>query len=357
MSFNIPAYLTPPGNGVHTVHTGGEKKEKLHQLYYQSSKPDVVKKSWEKEVEKILSSKLPLLLGSPSDCGAGILRGSNWGPLAIREKIAHLKNKFIDLGDIRVIPHLLHDKDLNAQTMKQCRLALYQDENINLPVSPLSQLEAAVDWIFKHKKDAHLMTLGGDHSMSYATTKSWLSHQDTKSVAIIHFDAHTDLLSQRLGIDYCFGTWAYHTLKLLPNPAQMVQIGIRSSGKDKAHWENTLGLKQWWSQEVLQQGADQIASKIKKHLESLKIKNLYVSVDIDCLDQEYASATGTPETDGMRPHEVVSIIRHLAQDFHLQSADLVEVAPSIDNKSKNLEPQTTLESARVIIEAIFDQWK
>ena len=63
-------------------------------------------------------------------------------------------------------------------------------------------------------------------------------------MAIIHFDAHTDLLTERLGIDLCFGSWCTHILEDLNSPSHLVQLGIRSSGKTKSHWENTFGVKQ-----------------------------------------------------------------------------------------------------------------
>ena len=102
---------------------------------------------WEKSLNNI-STEIPLILGIPSDNGGGIQRGANWGPLALREEILTEINSFQDLGDVRVIPHLLHDKYLNEKTIKICRQALY-GRNLKLPVSPLSIAEEALTQIYQ----------------------------------------------------------------------------------------------------------------------------------------------------------------------------------------------------------------
>ena len=53
----------------------------------------------------------------------------------------------LDIGDIKVIPHLLHDKYLNEETISECRNALYSDSQVELPVSPLSIAKKVCDEI------------------------------------------------------------------------------------------------------------------------------------------------------------------------------------------------------------------
>jgi agmatinase len=72
---------------------------------------------------------------------------------------------------------------------------------------------------------------------------------------------------------------------------------------------------------------------------------LYVSFDVDCLDEQYAGATGTPEKDGLSPHEPMLMLQLLFEAFPITGADLMEVAPLTNpqpHKSKSLEPETTL---------------
>lgn len=320
--------LTLPGNGVHTVHTAKERKERLREAIFGTKDMKRAQTMWEKSLDKIDSSK-PLLIGIPSDNGGGIQRGANWGPLAIRGEILREKNKFSDLGDVRVIPHLLHDKYLNEATIRNCRKALY-GKVVNLPVSPLSIAEVAVGEIYKTTPDARIFGLGGDHSTSYPLVKEWiLSRKDKKKAGILHFDAHTDLLEDRLGIDLCFGTWTFQILKYLRSRNHLLQIGIRSSGKTKAHWKKNVGIEQIWADEVTKNGAEKTLKKIVKHFRTLGVEELYVSFDIDALDQKYAAATGTPEPGGLLPSDCAAILRLLAKEFRITGADLMEVAPFV----------------------------
>lgn len=325
---NITQLLTLPGSGVFTVHTGQEKKEKLLKGYYGTTSPDKARVKWEKFLTNI-APDVPLILGIPSDNGGGIQRGANWGPLAIRMQLLEEKKSFQDLGDVRVIPHLLHDKYLNEETIKLCRKALYGKNN-KLPVSPLSIAEVALKEVYQSLPEAKILGLGGDHSVSYPLVKAWLeSRKNKKKAALLHFDAHTDLLERRMGIDLCFGTWTFQILKTLASTNHILQLGIRSSGKDKKHWKNHLGVEQYWASEMNKWGAEKVYQKIKTHYQKLGVEELYISFDIDALDAKYAAATGTPEAEGLKPSDCAVIIAMLSKDFKITGADLMEVAPYV----------------------------
>jgi agmatinase len=341
--------MTPPGEGVFTVHTGSEKKINLQRKMYGV---DVVKEKRVREIwEESLSSTLPLskcvILGIPSDCGGGIQRGANWGPLYLRETLINSREdlRAFDIGDVRVVPHLLHDKYLNNETIKNVRKALYLSENVNLPVSPLSIAYDFATNFHQQFPSKALFMIGGDHSVSYPMVRAYLEAKKAqgKKVALIHFDAHTDLLEERLGIDLCFGTWASQILPFLESSQHLVQIGIRASGQERGHWEKRFGHLQFWSQEVMDMGPGLIALNIVKHLKSLDVEEIYISFDIDCLDQEYAGATGTPEKNGLSPHEPMVIMQTLFENFRISGSDMVEIAPQVRASDiKQIEPETTL---------------
>ncbi len=358
-NLSIRPMLCPPGNGVFTVNTAKERKEELHQLYYQEKNPQKVEEQWLKSLEKLKDTKLALL-GVCSDCGGGIQRGANWGPLFLRQSLYNLnplyKNpNFVDMGDIRVIPHLLHDKYLNEATIKGCRKALYNDESSKLPVSPLSQTEEVLNSFYELNPQGKVITLGGDHSVSYPAVKTYLQHKlkQKKKVALIHFDAHTDLLHERLGIDLCFGSWVTHILSDLPGPEYCFQLGIRSSGKDRGHWEQAFGIQQFWNYEFKKEGAKKISQLIIEDLKKKGVEEIYVSFDIDALDETEASATGTPEENGLMVDECLNFLYLLSEEFAITGADLMEVAPFLNMPTKkpkiNPEPQATLLAAQSIL--------
>ena len=343
--------LCPPGNGVFTVNTAKERKEQLHQsIFGQATGIDNL---WKNSLNKLPDTSKAIILGIASDCGGGILRGANWGPLFIRSTL--LENypelNTFDLGDVRVIPHLLSDKYLNETTLANCRKALYQNVQSVYCVSPLSITEDVLHDFYATFPDKGIFGLGGDHSVSYPLTKTYLQakKQQGKRVSIIHFDAHTDLLIERLGIDLCFGSWCTHILNDLPAPEHLIQVGIRSSGKQKSHWENTFGVKQHWAHEINDLGIEKVISNIMAQLADQNIDEIYVSFDIDAIDDSYASATGTPEPNGLMPEQAMQILQAIAAKYPITGGDMMEVAPFTDCSGLGLISQEkTLEVAGYI---------
>ncbi|MCO4754745.1 MAG: arginase family protein [Bacteriovoracaceae bacterium] len=288
-------YLCTPGNGVYTVHTAKELKDEYHQKLYNTVDPKQVKNAWKESLNKLSSSSSPALLGITSDIGGGIQRGANWGPLFIRNVLDVDTKSIVDLGDTKTIPHFLHDKYLNKETIKKCQKELYG--SLDLPVSALSIAEDFAYRFHSEYPERALISLGGDHSVSYPLVKSWLKakNEQNKRVAIIHFDAHTDLMDQRLGVDISFASWAYHMIEQLDTPSDLLQYGIRSSGKPKEFWTEKLGIQQYWAQDFKEMGIGQIIDETLTYLRKRKIEEVYISFDIDFLDASYASSTGTPE--------------------------------------------------------------
>lgn len=349
----INLLLCPPGDGVYTVNTAREKKAALQEKLYGEKDSLKIRAHWEESLKKLPSAPV-LILGICSDTGGGILRGANWGPLFLRQHLLEdmggeketFQTQILDIGDVWANPHLLHEKYLNERTIANCRQSLYGDKNLPLPVAPLSVTEELCQHIYHRYPNKKIFAIGGDHSVSYPLVKSYLRAKRQhlgKRVAVIHFDAHTDLLRKRLGIDICFGSWAAHIIEELSEPRHLIQIGIRSSARGKSHWENTWGVKQYWASDVKNLGPQATALDIVNSLEKDTIDQIYVTFDIDALDIEYASETGTPEKGGLFPHEAMIILQALAARFPITGGDMVELAPFIKSPT-----ETTMTSATSI---------
>ena len=362
----ISPLLCPPGNGVFAVNTGKKEREKIHDLLYGTIHENEVEKNWKDELLKLPTRPdLPVLLGVCSDCGGGEQKGANWGPLFLRQDFYELaqkkiKEQIIDIGDIKIIPHLLHDKYLNEETLKSCRLGLYKDERSLLPVSPLSMTEYVLQQIYNENPARKVLILGGDHSISYPAIKTFLEAKKRAKItpAIIHFDAQTDLLAERTGLDICFHSWCSSLLADLPSPDHLIQVGIRSSQNPKKYWEKNFGVKQYWAEDFFSEGTSVIAKKVINELKIKKVDEIYITFDINALDITEASATGVPTPGGLKTHDCLTLLRAIEKSFPITGCNLMEVAPFVnipkDTAQVTPEPQGTLMSAEALINFFLD---
>ena len=172
----------------------------------------------------------------------------------------------------------------------------------------LDQIEENVEQIYKDRK--RVFGIGGEHLVTLPEVKAVSKFYD--DLAIVHFDAHTDLREEYMGEEMSHSAVIRHISKFV-NPNNIKQIGIRSGMKEE--WEfmekhNTL-CKQY------------------NDLDSLKGKKVFITVDLDCLDTSIMPGTGTPEVGGMTFNELVGWFKYL-KDFDIVGADVVELAPDYD---------------------------
>ncbi len=344
--------LRPAGGGVYVVSTGLAEQRALQRQVYGAETDADVHARWQAALATLPEASV-VTLGVPSDVGAGFTRGANRAPAALRAWLLgrprHPLWTTVDAGDVRVVPQLLSDEMLGDAQIAATRAALYGDDPLaaGLPVSPLDLCARALACIFAVAPDVVPIVIGGDHSVGWpaflAAHRHWEQARGLR-LGLLHFDAHTDLLESRLGIKYCFATWAWHANELLGRDGRLVQVGVRASARPQAHWEDTLGVRQIRAAEANRRGAEALADEIAERFTRLGVDALYVSNDIDGTDVAYAGATGTPEPDGLTPDLVSSLTRLLAQRFPLVGGDLVEVAPPLAHGAPG-EPGRTLDTA------------
>lgn len=173
----------------------------------------------------------------------------------------------------------------------------------------LEQIEKNVEDIYNDGKK--VFAIGGEHLVTLPEVKAVSKFYD--NLAVVHFDAHTDLREEYLGEEMSHSTVIRHISKFIA-PENIKQIGIRSGMKEE--WEfmkkhNTL-------------------CKKFSDLDCLKDKNIFVTVDLDCLDTSIMPGTGTPEAGGMTFNELVEWFKYL-KDFKIAGADVVELSPDYDS--------------------------
>lgn len=331
--------LRPAGGGVYLVTTGKKTQQTLQRRLYQADSEAEIQQRFVEQLKRIPEAR-GVILGSPSDTGAGFVRGANMGPQVIRMALLDEQPAWatrcsdagvIDIGDVFVVPQLLHDEMLSDAQKAATRRAIYpdlsEDDAAALPVSPLSIAERVLDIVFELNPTVAPFVLGGDHSNSWPVAAA-LAKARKDRWSIVQPDAHTDLLAERLGVKYCFATWSYHANELFGRDGRMVQVGIRASGRDQQHWESTLGVRQFWAKECRADPVKAIDDLIA-HLREVGAESVYFSNDIDGTDEVFADATGTPEPWGLTPDFLIKLIRRLGDEIGLIGGDIMEVAPPL----------------------------
>ena len=180
---------------------------------------------------------------------------------------------------------------------------------------PLGNTYKSLDTIRQNVEDIYkdgkrVFGIGGEHLVTLPEIKAVSKFY--KDLAIVHFDAHTDLREEYLGEGMSHSAVIRHASKII-GAENIKQIGIRSGMKEE--WEfmkkyNTLAHKY-------------------TDLDALKGKKIFVTVDLDVLDTSIMPGTGTPEVGGLQFNELVGWFEYL-RNFDIVGADVVELAPDYD---------------------------
>jgi len=172
----------------------------------------------------------------------------------------------------------------------------------------LELIKQNVEDIYKDGKK--VFGIGGEHLVTLPEIEAVSKFY--KDLAIVHFDAHTDLREEYLGEEMSHSAVIRHVSKIV-GAENIKQIGIRS------------GMKEEW---VFMKEHNTLAYKYSD-LDELKNKKLFVTVDLDVLDTSIMPGTGTPEVGGMQFNDLVNWFEYL-KNFDIVGADVVELAPDYD---------------------------
>ncbi len=341
--------------GIKTVTTGGSEVGRFLQRRFGSTDDVVVRERWSAELQRIERARA-LVVGVPMDAGAGFERGSFKGPLALRTALleAGLWERMsdagvVDLGDVRVNPHLVDDSYYTADLLERVRRA--RDRDDDLPVAPHSALRAVLRACHELAPETPVLVLGGDHSISRIPVEV-LAERFPDTLGVFHVDAHTDLLDERDGTPHNFATWAYHANDAIGRGRRMVQLGIRVSGRSRDAWETELDLRQIRMEEAEVATPEELADEVSQILRDAGVRQVYVSNDIDGTDPTYAASTGTMEPGGLHPDLVIHVLRRLGADFDVVGSDLVEVAPPLKWHVPGEPARTIRTGARYVLEQL-----
>lgn len=250
-------------------------------------------RNWMGQNEDYVSSDI-VMLGMPFDGTVSYRSGSRFAPEQIR-----LASWGLEEYSPRFDKHL---EDVNFHDAGDLEFPLGNT------YKSLDLIEENVEQIYKDGK--RVFGIGGEHLVTLPEIKAVAKFH--KDLAIVHFDAHTDLREEYLGEEMSHSAVIRHASKIV-GPENLKQIGIRS------------GMKEEWK---FMKKHNTLIHKYSE-LDELKGKKIFVTVDLDCLDPSVMPGTGTPESGGMQFNELMGWFEYL-KNFDIVGADVVELAPDYD---------------------------
>lgn len=180
---------------------------------------------------------------------------------------------------------------------------------------PLGNTEKSLEVIKNNVEEIYhdgkrVFGIGGEHLVTLPEIQAVSKYVD--NLAIVHFDAHTDLREEYLGEPLSHSAVIRHSAEIV-GFENLKQIGIRSGMKEEFELMKKYG------------------TLIHEHseLDCFKNKNIFVTVDLDVLDTSIMPGTGTPEVGGLNFNQLVDWFKYLS-NFNIIGADVVELAPDYD---------------------------
>lgn len=248
-----------------------------------------------------------VISGIPLDLAVSYRSGARFGPLGIRQASA-------EVASLQPYPWGFDPFE---------HLAVIDSGDCFLDVhNPLTIHGAIVDHARRIlASGARMLTLGGDHSISYPLLQAHVEKTGTP-LSLIHFDAHCDTWPDDSPASLNHGSMFYKAVREgLIDVKRSVQIGIRTWNDD------FMGINILDADRIHRQGTDAVVAEIGRIVGT---QPAYLTFDIDCLDPAYAPGTGTPVCGGLSTAQALAIIRGLTA-INLIGMDIVEVSPPYDH--------------------------
>jgi len=257
-----------------------------------------------------------VLAGVPYDGAVIGRKGCKEGPTAIREAFRYLGGWDADRGaSLKGLK--IHDAG-DVQPIEGDTMATHD--------AVFASLAKAVT------RKQVLVVLGGDNSLSYATFRA-LHQLHGGKWGVVVLDAHYDPRPYE-GQPTSGTPYRRILTEVVGKPLKgpnLVEVGIRpyANSPSLATFAKEHGVRVVPIGEVRGRGMDEVAEEALEHAGD-GVDHLFLSVDIDGLDQSIAPGCSAPGSGGLTFEEARLLVEVVAADRRCRGMDLVEVAPNLD---------------------------
>lgn len=278
------------------------------------------------------------LIGIPLDLGAESL-GVDIGPVAFRkrkivEKFEHSGLAVADMGDIECADR--------TQLNPGDPLKPYAAEIVRINELAANMVEEAI------RDNSKPVILGGDHSVNLGAFSGAAAALDGQ-LGLIYLDAHGDInttdtsISHNIHGMHLASLMGYgddelinvhgHGAKLDKN--NLLHVGGSDFDQGELDLIKNENLRCFTMFDFLKDGLAPLIQMIDEL--SARVPNIWVSLDLDCIDVTYAPGVGIPSRGGFTYREIAAITEYIGKNCSVAGIDMVEYNPVNDDEGKTAD--------------------
>ncbi|TYR81511.1 agmatinase family protein [Priestia megaterium] len=265
-------------------------------------------------------------IGIPLSKTSISISGASMTPNALRELFANVTTYNID-----------HDVDLQELSVKDVG-------DIEMHVTDLlrchQNIEQGLMNLYEALPNVFPIIAGGDHSITCPSVKAFKKKVNGK-VGIVQLDSHMDVRNLEDG-GPSNGTPIRGLIESgTIDGSHIAQIGIHSFANSKPYREYALskGITQYTARQVSKEGIESVVEKAME-IAGEGTDAIYVTVDMDVLDQAYAPGVPAMVPAGMTSWELIEAVFMLGKNPKVKGFDIVCVDPMQDSRRATV--RTTL---------------
>jgi agmatinase len=181
--------------------------------------------------------------------------------------------------------------------------------------------------------------IGGDHSLTTETIHA-VSKAIGKKLSLLYFDAHPDFVSSTRNY---YGSVLTDSTQWLDFRKSML-IGTRAAEPEELENVRKADLMIVNPLEIVELGVKRVAKMIRARTSG---SNVYISVDLDCLDPAFAPGVSVPSPGGLSAIDLIYLLSNVISTGNVVAIDIVELAPDYD-----INGATAMLAARIMSECI-----
>ncbi|MBS7531106.1 agmatinase family protein [Hazenella sp. IB182353] len=234
-----------------------------------------------------------------------------------------------------------HDVDLTPLQVRDLGDIRMHTTDIGICHQNIEQGMAEVYAAHQDQKTFIPLIMGGDHSITCPSVKAFVKANPGKRVGLIQFDTHFDVRSLESGGPSngtpIRGLIESGTLR----GEDVMQLGIHSFANSRAYkaYVDEQGITYYTMRQIRERGMQVVLNEALALLKA-KVDLLYVTVDIDVLDQ--AALPGSPGSSpgGLTSWELFEAVYQLGQEEQVHAFDMVCLDPFRDVGSVSVRTVT-----------------